>query len=178
VKFRFNQTELIYSFTDLFNVAMNRNVKFHEVSNLHGKYLNLGAGEKNLAWAKSLQLPEWNAETQNIPERDESVDGIVAFHFFEHISSGRIPKLLIECERVMRFGAILTIAVPHRLGGMAYQDLDHKSFFTEDTWHTLMNNDYYGTKWEGSRLKMHFNIIAGDSERTLMLFTQFTKEVD
>jgi len=170
----------LLEFTDLFNAGMDRNISPISSCGMIGRWLNLGAGEKKFTWAIPLQLPEWNAETDALPFNSEHIHGIVAFHFFEHVTPGRIPGLLSECLRVLKPDGTLTICVPHRLGGMAFQDLDHKSFFTENTWRILMGNPYYKTKWKNELdafFEINFNLIAGDSERTLALFTQFTKRI-
>lgn len=162
---------------DIFNGGMDRDFPYSlSVGADGGNYLNLGAGKKLFTWAKPLQLPEWDGETQAIPSTDESVDGIIAFHFFEHISGARVPGLLAECERVLKPGGTLNICVPHYMGVLAFHDLDHKSFYTSTTWKNLMDNEYYKTKWDGlGKLKIHLNTIMGDSERTLALITQMVK---
>ena len=166
----------IHSLRDFFNAGMDRNVNDF-IGCSGGAKLNLGAGkEKVLSDCIPLDLPDWDAETDPIPFTDGSISDIYAFHFFEHITPKRVPYLLKECERVLGYSGTLNIVVPHRLGGMAWQDLDHKSFYTENTWRVLMNNPYYQSHpsltW---KLKLNFNLIMGDSERTLALFTQFTK---
>lgn len=170
----------ISNFISLFNAGMDRNQPDFKPIGLSGAWLNLGAGEKQFTWATPLQLPEWNAESNHVPYANEALDGIIAFHFFEHITPARIPALLADCLRVLKPHGTLTICVPHRLGSMAFQDLDHKSFFTENTWRILMENDYYKTKWKQDHdayFEIGFNLITGDSERTLALFTQFVKRV-
>ena len=172
--FNFKLEEKILDVVDLFNAAMNRGI--NNIIPIEGeKILNLGAGEKNFPWSIPLQLPEWDAENQLIPFKENEIDSIVAFHFFEHISPGRIPLLLADCCRVLKKGGCLTIAVPHRIGGMAFQDLDHKSFFTENSWRILMDNLYYKTRNVENSFSVNFNLIMGDSERTLALITQFIK---
>jgi predicted SAM-dependent methyltransferase len=105
------------------------------------------------------------------------VDLIWALHFFEHLHGDNVVLMLRECERVLRIGGLLNICVPHRLGAMAYQDLNHKSFFTEDTWRNTMENEYYGDKsQEPWRLRVWFNVIMGINERNLALLTQMVKE--
>lgn len=160
---------------ELFNAAMNRNhidaIGTPEGNNI----LNLGGGEKHFPWAHNLQSPEWDAEVDRIPFTSNTIDGIYAFHFFEHLTGDGVARTLHECERVLKIGGLLTIMVPHRLGGMAYQDLDHKSFFTESTWEMLLDNKYYETKISDSKLQIEFNIIMGDCEKNLALITQFTK---
>lgn len=167
----------INTLEDFFNAGMDRNINLFD-GPAGRQRLNLGAGhQKVLDNCIPLDLPEWNAEVDDLPYRDGSITDIYAFHFFEHISTKRVPRLLKECERVLCAGGTLNIVVPHRLGGMAWQDLDHKSFYTEDTWRILMINPYYQSHPDLTwRLKLNLNLIMGDSERTLALFTRFIKE--
>lgn len=168
----------ILNLLDLFNASMDRDVPPIFPIGASGEWLNLGAGEKKFTWANPLQPPEWvwDASHMPLPALDSSIDGIVAFHFFEHLPGDLIPDLLVECARVLKSGGTLTIGVPHRLGAMAWQDLDHKSFFTEETWPKLMANPYYVTKWKGGGvLRLHFNLIMSLNERNLMLLTQFVR---
>lgn len=177
MKIQFDTTKPIYDAIGFFNAGMNRN--FEDIIPLGlrkpGDYVNLGAGEKTFSWAKSLQRPAWNAG-EPLPYADASQDGIMAFHFFEHLTGREVPAVLSECARVLRSGGLLSIAVPHRLGGMAFQDLDHKSFYTEKSWEMLLHNDYYQTYGQGIPLTITFNMIMGETERTLGLFTQFRKD--
>lgn len=175
-RFNFDLNMPIESLTALFNAGMDRNLPFIIPIPTQGKILNLGAGEKKFPWASELQLPIWDAEYDRIPCQDEEVDAIIAFHFFEHLMPYRLIFTLNECARVMKNGATLTTVVPHRLGGIAYQDITHRCFFTEESWRTLLKNEYYDTQGLNIRLKLHFNLIMGDSERTLCLFSQFIKE--
>lgn len=140
------------------------------------RMLNLGAGNSLIDGAINLDFPVWDAETMDIPELEGNVDAIFAFHFLEHLPSKRIIHVLRECERVLKVGGTLNIVVPHRLGSMAYHDLDHKTFFCEDTWKILFSTPYYDkgreTPW---RFKIHFNLIAGLVERNLCVMTQLIK---
>lgn len=163
--------------TEFFNLGMMREISA-PTEFLRGKRgLNLGAGNKQIPGFRPLQLPEWDAEVERIPFSDATFDSIVAFHFLEHISPKRIPFLLGECQRVLVTGGTLNVLVPHRLGGMAFQDLDHKAFFTEQTWRVLFQNEYYKRPTDQlfSNMVINFNMIMGQDERCLALLTQFTK---
>jgi Methyltransferase domain len=162
------------SITAIFNAAMDRRISFVSPTP-DGNILNLGAGNKQFPWAIPLQLPEWNGEKDPIPYPNESIDAIYAFHFLEHLTAEGLYFTLGECERVLKKYAVMTICVPHRLGGIAYQDLDHKLFFTENTWRTLFENEYYRTRSKNTDMRVKLNLIMGDSERTLVLITQLQK---
>ena len=138
--------------------------------------LNLGAGHAIIEGARNLDYPDWDAEFDPIPEATGAVDAIYAFHFLEHLRGDDVVRILRECERVLRPGGILTVVVPHRLSSMAFHDLDHKSFWTEDTWKTLLGTPYYDKNRERPwRLRVHANFIMGVAERNLALFTQLVR---
>ncbi len=138
--------------------------------------LNLGAGKSLMPNAWNLDYPDWDARKGELGFADGTIGAIYAFHFFEHLSGEDAIRMLRECERVLRPGGILTTVTPHRLGSMAFHDLDHKSFWTEDTWKTLLGTPWYDKNREVPwRLKLHFNMIAGISERNLCLMSQLIK---
>jgi SAM-dependent methyltransferase len=141
--------------------------------------LNLGTGNSPIDGVRSLDYPDWDAEFDPIPEATGCVDAIFAFHFLEHLRGDDVVRILRECERVLRPGGVLTVVVPHRLGAMAYQDLDHKTFWTEETWQILMGNPHYDKHRERPwRLRVHANFMMGIVERNLALFTQLVRVDD
>ena len=143
----------------------------------HGKEcINLGAGNSHLPFAASLDLPQWDAEVDPIPYQSNSLDTIFAFHFFEHLSGKHAIRMLKECERVLVVGGTLNVVVPHRTSQLAYEDLDHKSFFCEETWRNLFRTSYYiKNREEGWKFEIRTNIIIGLSERNLALMTQLQR---
>lgn len=159
---------------DYIFVALDRYVRPPMISNsLERNSLNLGGGNKEIDGAVNLQFPDWNAETDKIPYPDGSIDEIHAYHFLEHIDN--VPFVLTECQRVLKEGGHMNILVPYFKGGMAFQDLDHKRFYTEDTWRILFNNQYYDKNRIDWRLKVHLNIVVGLNQKDLALFTQLVK---
>jgi SAM-dependent methyltransferase len=155
------------------NLALDRIVP--EFSKLKvpnsGFYLNLGAGNKHIPGCRELDLPEWNAEEDIIPYDDETVVVVHAYHFLEHLANPIF--VLSEIERVLKPGGVANIGVPYYSSQCAYQDLNHKTFWCEETWRNLFSNPYYGDReW---KLKVGFNAIFGIVERNLMLFTQLIK---
>jgi len=138
--------------------------------------LNLGAGNQHIEGTIALDYPRWNAETEDIPWPCNSVDSIYAFHFLEHLPGKRVIHMLREFQRVLVVGGSANIVVPHRLSQMAYHDLDHKTFFCEETWRTLFSTPYYDkNREEPWKLEVGLNIIIGLNERNLALMTQLTK---
>lgn len=170
---------------DVFKWGMKRNIpRIVDPIDHDGPILNLGAGNVKYDWPEEwadrvvdLDMPEWNAETDGLKQfPDESIDGIFAFHFLEHLEDP--AWFLQECQRVMDHGATATFVVPFWNTQGAVQDLGHKHFFCEDTWRILMKNEYYDPslgkmyKWD---MAVGTNIIIGVAERNLALMTQFIK---
>jgi len=162
---------------EIFTLGMDRAIPeaLYDYDPESHKVLNLGPGNKQIYGARPLEFPEWDAESDAIPCEDESVSQIHAYHFLEHLSDPRF--VLSECQRVLRPGGHISIVVPYYTSNMAFQDLDHKSFFTEDTWKTLFNNPYYDKNCNGVdwMFEVHLNVIMGIAERNLALVTQLRK---
>ena len=54
-----------------------------------------------------------NADLRNgIPFGDNSIDGILASHFFEHLDAQEALVMVRECHRVLRPGGVLRISIP------------------------------------------------------------------
>ncbi len=137
-------------------------------------HLNLGAGHKRIAGSIPLDLPDWDSDENDIPFSDESVSVIHAYHILEHV--GDPIRLLRECQRVLIPGGTLNIVVPYFRSQGAYDDLDHRHFFTEETWRTQFSSPYYDKGHDGWKFRIGLNIIMALNERNLMLFTQLIKE--
>jgi SAM-dependent methyltransferase len=138
--------------------------------------LNLGAGNSRIPDTTSLDLPEWDAMRQGIPFPDETVDTVLAFHFLEHLPGERAIFLLREMERVLKPGGHALIVVPHSAGTMAFQDIDHKSFWTEESFETLFNNPYYNKNREQPwKLTIELSVIMGLAVRNLAVLAQLLK---
>jgi SAM-dependent methyltransferase len=142
-----------------------------------GVHLNLGAGNKKIGDAIPYDLEHgWNANTERIPHEPESVAGIWANHFLEHVAYP--VTVLRECERVLEIGGVLNVVVPHAMSQLYAADLTHpyNHHFTEETWRHLIGNRYFtaptGTHWD---LYVHTCFIMGISWANLALFTQLVK---
>lgn len=138
--------------------------------------LDLGAGHNPCPGAVPLDFPEWDGAHDPIPFGDESVGGVFALHFLEHLTGEQAIRVLREVERVLVPGGVLTVVVPHRACSLAYEDLDHKSFWCEETWRVLFSDKYYAKhRTEPWRLRLIFNMIAGVAERNLCVMSQLVK---
>lgn len=166
---------MISSIEAFFKLAMKRDLGelITDTPQL-GEYVNVGSGKQIIFWADSLDYPEWDADgDEPIPYPDKSLNGIIAFHFLEHCLDP--IWVLREFERVLKPGGVVWICVPYYSSEMAHHDLDHKHFFTEETWKVLLSNEFYSKHGEWS-FKVQFNIIIGLVERNLCLLTQLVKE--
>lgn len=159
-------------FQELFRLAMKRNVPQIRDMPDEGLILNLGSGKNPIIGAINLDLPNWDAEREPIPFDDETVHGIHAYHFLEHLSNP--IGMLQECQRVLRPGGVMNICVPYYNSQLMAQDLTHKHAFSETTWQNLFRNKYYRRgEW---KLYESFNLICGIVERNMVLLTQLVRE--
>jgi len=180
---------------DLFRWGMKREL-VRPIGPLDNGYnvLNLGSGKSVLKWphewagrVTNMDWPSWDANVDGLKMYDdESVDGIFAFHFLEHLDDP--IWFLRECQRVLVPGAPLTIVVPYYSAQIMAHDLTHKHAFCEDTWKVLFSTGYYDknsmTTLEGAvivapwRFDIGTNVIIGLVERNLSLMTQLIKRHD
>lgn len=161
-----------------FRLAMDRDLpEFKDFPEMGLSRINIGAGKKSILGFDDLDADRgWSAPDMSEYYGNCSVEGICAFHFLEHLNGRDVILMLKEMERVMAIGAVANILVPHHLGEMAYQDLDHKSFWSEGTFHNLFNNPYYdGTMQRDWKLKVNSQPIIGIVQRNLALLVQLEK---
>jgi SAM-dependent methyltransferase len=135
--------------------------------------LNLGSGVQEIQGCDNLDYPDWDAEEYTLPYEDESVGGIYALHFLEHLTDPR--RMIQECARVLIKDAPLNVCVPWWGASMAHHDLDHKTTWSVDTFRNLLDNRWY-TKGKGWGLRLNESWIMGVAERNLAVFAQLIKE--
>lgn len=185
---------------ELFKLGMKRDVP--ELLDFpEGAVLNLGCGKHELPDAINLDYPQWDAENYHIevpkwlqwklqghsgdfPIPDakhllsqcpsNSIAGIHAYHFLEHVRDPR--RMLREMQRVMMPGGVINICVPHYWGSMAHHDLDHKNTYAIDTWANTFSAPWYTKDREGWKLRIHFNMMMAITERNVAILTQLVKE--
>lgn len=164
------------TFERLFHMALDRPLP-ELITPPIGPVIELGASGKKVHVDSPLGLPYWSWPSDRIPYSDGTAAMVHAYHFFEHLTGEEAISMLQEIQRVLMVGGVCQFAIPHRLGEMAYQDLTHKSFWTESSFRMLMANDYYSPvgnfKW---KLRVHYLVIAGIVERNLCLMGQLVKE--
>jgi Methyltransferase domain len=142
------------------------------------RYIQLGGGRKFIRGWDGWDYPEWNAETDAIPEKDNSITGIVTYHMLDHISPDGVRHVLLECARVLKDGGTLVAIVPHYMGELAHSCIDHKTQFAVDSWRNILDNKHDPTQDDnGIELTLGFNMIMGLSEANLVLVTQLTRDL-
>jgi SAM-dependent methyltransferase len=143
-----------------------------------GLHLNLGAGKKMIPGVECILLDAergWMAG-QRMPLDDESVAQVYAFHFLEHLTKAEIILVFRELERVLVPGGLVNLLVPHWRCELAYQDLDHKSFWSERTLHMLLEDTSYdGTMPRDWRLKIVSVALIGIVERNTVVVQQLER---
>ena len=112
----------------LFEMGMKREIP--ELIPVSTPAVNLGAGAHTIPYTMNLDFPDWNGEEDSIPVDDASIGTVYAFHFLEHLPGESVISVLREIERVLRPGGTALIVAPHWTSQLAFQDLDHKCFFT------------------------------------------------
>ena len=138
--------------------------------------IEIGCGNNPVPGARGYDFPEYNFAVDPLPDADGTVTAIFAFHVLEHLTGEQAIQMLREFQRVLIPGGTVTLLVPYFKSQLAFQDLDHKSFYSEETWKTLFRNPYYGKhREEPWLLNPHFNMIMGVVERNLSLFTQMVR---
>ena len=154
---------------ELFKTGMKR-----EIPNLlsnYGAQLELGPGNTPIG-VPYLEYPDWDADCMPLPNPSNSIDVIHMYHFLEHVENP--ISLLKECERILKIGGHINIVVPHQSASLAYEDLDHKTFFVEDTIPKLLHNKGH-EKNNGWKLEVHCNFMMAIVQRNLSIFTQLIK---
>lgn len=158
---------------DLFFLGMKREIRIPWVPP-PGIHLNLGAGNSPINGAISLDWPEWDAEDYCIDWEDETIACVHAYHFLEHLHDP--IRMINEIERVLMPGGVLNICVPHYMGTMAYQDLDHKKFFTLETFKQSQDNSFYEKGKGLQNLRIHINVMMAVVERNMAIIAQLVKK--
>lgn len=169
------------SLMEVFDVAMiRRRAEWRTLPHNSARRIQIGGGRKKLGGWEDLDYPEWDAETMPLPYEDESVDAFLSLHALDHMTPRAVQDLLAEVQRCLRPHGTFTIVVPHFLGALAWECIEHKSRFGLKTWRNILDNPAYTpinmtapVEW---KLQIGFNMIMGVEERNLVLVTQLHKE--
>jgi len=77
---------------------------------------------------------------KKLPFEDNSVDEIIAYHVFEHVSN--FTQLMHEIRRVCKKNALTKIKTPFFSAWGQYNDPTHVRFFTPFTFNYFRKNNY------------------------------------
>lgn len=172
---------------DVFDVAMIRERPSFQTIRVVRDFrrrIHLGPGNKHIEGWTELDYPEWDAETMGLPYNNESVDAFLALHVLDHLSATAVQDLMSEVQRCLVPGGTFTIVVPHHLGTLAWECIEHKTRYGLKTWRNIFANPAYTPinisnrpeiVW---RLDIGFNMIMGVEERNLVLVTQLIRRSD
>jgi hypothetical protein len=161
-------------FQRLFALGMKRHLP--ELVTCPGPSYDIGASGKYVVpGAIPLAPPNWIFPRDPIPAADDSVATIHCYHFLEHLSGDDAVLFLREVERVLiPERGVMNFCVPYFSSLLMAQNLQHKSFWCEETFRNLFEDDTYEHcgKW---RLRVGLLVIAGVVNRNLALFGQIIK---
>lgn len=116
-------------------VLNDKNNIFRNLDSFQPLMLELGCGngkkQDNWIGIDSLDYPCVDIVGDVFDVLDQfpnnSVDGVFASHFFEHIAD--LPKLLESLARVLKASAEVEVVVPHFSNAYFYSDYTHKQAF-------------------------------------------------
>jgi SAM-dependent methyltransferase len=156
------------SFRELFFNATKNTVTFDAPEQQPGEVLNLGAGNFPISGACNLDKPDWIAPYLDF--KNESISAIHAYHFLEHLTGDEVIDQIREVDRVLVNGGLFYYAVPYAMAPIAFMDVTHKTFWTEETMRTLLESRGYNSEYSSnhsSRLRQYSQIIAGITSQNL-----------
>jgi hypothetical protein len=165
------------NFQYLFALGMKRKLPDLLTCN-EGLRFDVGStGKYVVSNATPLGPPKWQWPRDGIPANNECVGELHAYHFLEHLSGEDAISFLREVERVLIPACgVFNFSIPYYSTVLANQDLEHKSFWSEETFRNLFENDTYLRLSAGPwKLHIHFLIIAGVVSRNLALVGQIVK---
>lgn len=151
--------------SQLFVNGMKRHLPFEFPYFRGGKIINLGSGMAPMEGADNLDRPKWEAPV--LDYLDNSVGAIHAYHFLEHLSSDTVKDQMREVARVLLPGGLFYYCVPYAMAPIAFMDVDHKTFWTEETMRTMMSSRGYNSGILEDILKYRFQAIIGANSQNL-----------
>jgi len=129
---------------------------------IEGCVLNLGCGNKTIAWATNHDLMErdgvdvvWDLNVLPWPWEDNSVDFVIARSVFEHLEHNLLVSMN-ETWRILAPGGIVEIKLPYWNAEVSYDDPTHRYVyglgifdeFDPDTKRGRQYGFYSGRKWK------------------------------
>lgn len=112
--------------------------------------LNLGCGEHKLVDHINVDAygdPDykWDLQEFPFPWDDNSIDGIEAWHIFEHLPDWW--SAFEECARILKPGGYLHIHVPDESNRTALTYRDHYHVFSKESFHGIQEGNWGTNSW-------------------------------
>lgn len=126
-------------------------------------FLNLGCGERKLTGYVNIDAYGTPDVLQDLNEGlptfgDSSVDGIVAYHVFEHVADWW--RLFTDCERVLKVGGTLDIHVPHASSDSALTYRDHLHVFARNSFDSCIDGPRHTTNaWFHNETRVKLRMV-------------------
>jgi predicted SAM-dependent methyltransferase len=98
-----------------------------------------------------------------LPFESGTVKEIYTSHTLEHLTGSEVKWFMNEAWRVLENDGRLIITVPHYKSRVAFQDLDHKSFFTEATFKYFNRSSNPHQHYTITDINCDFQIIRNDT---------------
>lgn len=137
-----------------------------------GAHINLGSGNSPIKGCYNLDRPDWEAPSLGVFE-DDSIACVHAYHFFEHLAPDTLYEMLSEIHRVLKHQGVVNYCVPYAMAPIAFMDVTHRTFWTEETMRTLVQSRGYESR--ASRFVIERQMIAGIDSQNLAVIGQLTK---
>lgn len=176
-------------FRDLFFNGMKRGLPRELPVPPGGMSINLGSGNHpikgcfnldprhdRLLKGKNLSVPgDYHWRAPMIPAPDGSCGSVHAYHLLEHLFANDIHRVLLETQRVLKTGGVFYYCVPYAMSPIAFMDIDHKTFWTEETMRTLLESRGYHSAVT-DRMKIEFQVISGITSQNLAVLGALRKK--
>ena len=126
--------------------------------------LNLGAGNRRPRAGYTTLDADPNVGARivcrvpPIPLPDESCETVYSSHMVEHLTKDVAVELFGEIWRVLVVGGTMEITVPYALSNGAFQDPDHRSYWTIESF--LYHTPHFA--YLGRSYEQRFQMVVGD----------------
>lgn len=161
---------------DLFVNGMKRRIAVHLPAAPSGEVLNLGSGNNPISGATNLDRPFWEAP-RLADVGQGSIASVHAYHFLEHLDSRTVSAQLWEIDRVLKPGGLFYYCVPYAMSPIAFMDVDHKTFWTEETMRTLTDPRGYASAYAPNpKLEIIWQVIMGLTSQNLAVLGVLQKK--
>jgi predicted SAM-dependent methyltransferase len=176
-------------FSDLFLNGMKRNLPRLMPVPPGGLSLNIGSGNAPIRGCLNLDPSNDRVLRKATVEpgdyhwmapmfttfASETISSIHAYHFLEHLFANDVHNMLLEVQRVLKPGGVFYYCVPYAMAPIAFMDIDHKTFWTEETMRTMLESRGYHSAIT-DKMEIKFQVIAGVTSQNLAVMGALQKK--